>query len=84
MRRSRLPEGHVCQSQETGAEVGGSFSAKVRLFFPCVCVCLEDMLSPVKEISAWTGQTFLWRWCQQLLAVRQLKSLSMSGWRAID
>lgn len=38
MRRTGLPEGHVCQSQETGAQVGGSFSAKVR---GRLCLCLQ-------------------------------------------
>lgn len=54
VRRTGLPEGHVCQSQETGAKVRVRFSAK----------------SSVEEFPAWTVQTFLWRWCQKAFNVR--------------
>ena len=63
----------MCQSQETGAQVGGGFRAEAvrgRLV-----LLFRGRVATVREISAPTGgQTFLWRWCQQLLAVCQLKA----------
>lgn len=61
----------MCQSQETGAQVGGSLSAEARRRLVFV---FARHVTVVKEISAWTGRIFLWRWCQQLLAECQLKA----------
>lgn len=63
----------MCQSQETGAQVGGGFGAtdwKGR-----VVLCLQD----TSMLFSRSLQTLLRRWCEHLLDVCQLKGFERMG-----
>lgn len=73
VRRSGLPEGHVCQPQETGAQVRWRFGRDGSEGRVVLCVQETSM-----QFSR-SLQTLLRRWCEHLLDVCQLKGFEHMG-----